>query len=47
MGIADTLDTIVQYGTGPITVYVDYRVTHSLTMCRYYYQLRMLRSDAL
>ena len=30
-----------------LTVQVDYRVTHSLTMCRYYYQLRMLRSDAL
>ena len=38
MGIADTLDTIMQNGTGPTTttVQVDHRVTRSLTMCRYY-----------
>ena len=33
MEIADTLDTIMQYETGPTTVQVDYRVTRSLTMC--------------
>ena len=37
MGIADTLDTIMHYGTGPTTVQVDYSVTRSLTMCRCYY----------
>ena len=37
-GIADTLDIIMQYGTGPTTaVQVDHRVTRSLTMCGYYY----------
>ena len=36
MGIGDTLDTIImQCGGGPTTVQVDYRVTRSLTMCRY------------
>ena len=33
MGIGDILDTIMQYGAGPTTVQVDYRVTRSLTMC--------------
>ena len=33
MGIGDTLGTIRQYGAGPTTVQVDYRVTRSLTMC--------------
>ena len=37
MRIADTLDTIMQYRAGPTTVQVDYRVTRSLTMRRYYY----------
>ena len=35
IGTGDTLDTIKQYGTGPTTVQVDYRVTRSLTMWRY------------
>ena len=29
--IGDTLDTIMQYGAGPTTVQVDYRVTRPLT----------------
>ena len=34
-------------GQDPTTVQVDYRVDRSLTMCRCYYLLRMLRSDGL
>ena len=36
MEICFTSDTIMQYGQDPTTVQVDYRVTRSLTMCRYY-----------
>ena len=37
--IGDTLNTIMQYGAGPTTVQIDYRVTltRSFTKCRYYY----------
>ena len=37
MGIAATLDTIMQYGTGRTTVQIDYRVSRLLTLYRYYY----------
>ena len=46
-GYVVTLDTIMQYGQDLTAVQFDYRVTRSLTMCRYYYLLRMLRSDGL